>query len=189
LESGENNVAWVEAHIRTKWYLDPSSHLAKTDMGRKLGEQCPFAGGGAGSPSNTMWTGSRPSCMPTFILIHLTVWPQCTKVTDRQTDKQTAVDRIGRSVLQIVAQKRFALCYRTAVLSVCLSVCDVGALWPNDWMDQDETWHGDRPSPNCIKWVPSSPPPKGHSPTPHDFLAMSFLAKRLDGSRCHLVGR
>jgi len=25
-----------------------------------------------------------------------------------------------------------------------LSVCDVGVLWPNGWMDQDETWHGGR---------------------------------------------
>jgi len=25
------------------------------------------------------------------------------------------------------------------------SVCDVGVLWPNGWMDQDETWHGGRP--------------------------------------------
>jgi len=29
-------------------------------------------------------------------------------------------------------------------LTVCLSVlsvCNVGALWPNGWMDPDETWH------------------------------------------------
>jgi len=31
--------------------------------------------------------------------------------------------------------KQFALYYR----SVVLSVCDVGALWPNGWTDQDET--------------------------------------------------
>jgi len=29
--------------------------------------------------------------------------------------------------------------YRTVVLSVLQSVCDVGVLWPNGWMDQDET--------------------------------------------------
>jgi len=40
--------------------------------------------------------------------------------------------------------KWFALCYRTVVCPVCLpclcilSVCNVGALWPNGWMDQDE---------------------------------------------------
>jgi len=33
--------------------------------------------------------------------------------------------------------KRFALCYQTVVCPV-LSVCDVGVLWPNGWMDQDE---------------------------------------------------
>ena len=31
---------------------------------------------------------------------------------------------------------------------VCLSVClHVGVLWPNGWMDQNETWHGGRPRP------------------------------------------
>ena len=43
--------------------------------------------------------------------------------------------------------KRFAPCYRFVVLSVCLSVCSVRALWPNGWMDQDETWHAGRPRP------------------------------------------
>ena len=48
--------------------------------------------------------------------------------------------------------KRFALSYRTVVLSlsVCLSELsgrDVGLLWPNGWMDQDATWHGGRPQP------------------------------------------
>ena len=32
-----------------------------------------------------------------------------------------------------------------SVLSVCLSVCDVGVLWPNGWMDQDATWYAARP--------------------------------------------
>ena len=42
----------------------------------------------------------------------------------------------------------------------------VGALWPNGWMDQDETWHACRPRPrtHCVRWKPSSPSPKGHSP-------------------------
>jgi len=50
-------------------------------------------------------------------------------------------------------------------LSVC-PVCDVGVLWPNGWMDRDETWHGGspRPRPHCIRWRPTSPSPKGHSP-------------------------
>jgi len=54
--------------------------------------------------------------------------------------------------------KRFALCYRTVVLSVCLSVslsvCNVRALWPNGWTDQDKTWHLGRPRswPHCVRW-------------------------------------
>jgi len=73
--------------------------------------------------------------------------------------------------------KRFALCYRTVALSVCLSVClsvlscpvcDVGVLWPNGWMDKNETnWHGrrPRPRPHCVRWGPSSPR-KRHSDPP-----------------------
>jgi len=74
-------------------------------MGRQLG--CvSLWGGGAGSPSNTMWPGPRPTCMPSFILIRPTVSPQCTNVTDRQTgqDRQRS-DTIGRTVLQTVAKK------------------------------------------------------------------------------------
>ena len=62
--------------------------------------------------------------------------------------------------------KRFALCYRSVVCLSVLSVCNVGALWPNDWIDQDETWRAGRPRPwpYCVRWGPTSPPPKGHSP-------------------------
>jgi len=51
--------------------------------------------------------------------------------------------------------KRFAVCYRTVVLSClsCLSVCDVRALWTNGWTDQDETWRARRPRawPHCVR--------------------------------------
>ena len=55
--------------------------------------------------------------------------------------------------------KRFALCYRSVVCPVCLScpVCDVRALWPNGWTDQDETWRAGRPRPrpwpHCVRWA------------------------------------
>ena len=47
----------------------------------------------AGSPSNTMTAGPRPTSAPSGILIHPTAWPQYTNVTDRQTGqaKQTTV--------------------------------------------------------------------------------------------------
>jgi len=44
-----------------------------------------FSGGGAGSPSKTVWSKSRPTRTPSFILICPTVWPQYTNVTERQT--------------------------------------------------------------------------------------------------------
>jgi len=47
---------------------------------------CPLSmGGEAGSPSNTMWHGLRPTLIPSGISIHPTVWPKYTNVTDRQT--------------------------------------------------------------------------------------------------------
>jgi len=70
-------------------------------------------------------------------------------------------------------------------LSVCLSVCDVGVLWPNSWMDQYVMWHGGRPRPHCVRWWPTSPK-RGTAP---NFRPMTVVAKRLDGLRCHLVRR
>jgi len=31
---------------------------------------------GAGSPSNIMWPGPKPTTLPSAILIHPTIWPQ-----------------------------------------------------------------------------------------------------------------
>ena len=89
--------------------------------------------------------------------------------TGCQTVRQPAVlcyfdNRLYR--VNRVFAKWFALRHRSIV---CLSACNVGALWPNGWMDQDETWHAGRPQPqtDCVRWGPSSTP-KGHSP---QFLA------------------
>ena len=82
--------------------------------------------------------------------------------------------------------KQFDLCYRSVVLSVCSSACDVRALWPNGWMDQDETWQAGRPRhwQHCVRWGPSSPSPKGPQ-----FWPISVVAKWLVGLRCHLAWR
>ena len=40
-----HNVAWAEAYLHTKWHLDPFSHLATIDMGRKMKDCAPFWGG------------------------------------------------------------------------------------------------------------------------------------------------
>ena len=146
-----------------------------------------------------------------------------------------------RAIFWVTFVKLFTLCYWTIVLSVLpsvflLSVCNVGVLWPNSWMDQDEDWHGGRPRPrpHCVTWRPCSPSTKeGGAPqfsshiccgqmagwikmppgrelglSPSDivsdgdpaplsqkgdehsnFRPMSIVAKRLDGSKCHLVRR
>jgi len=70
--------ARAETYLRTKWHLDPSSRLTTIDMDRNLGWGllCPFkGGGGAGSLSNTMSPGRRPTSVPSGILIYPTVWP------------------------------------------------------------------------------------------------------------------
>jgi len=57
-------------------------------MGQKVGAAAmPLSVREAGSPSNTMSPGPRPTSVSSGILIHLTVWPQYTNVTDR-TDSQ-----------------------------------------------------------------------------------------------------
>jgi len=57
-------------------HLDPSSHLTIIDMGRKLGALPLVSERGAGSPSNTMSLGPRPTFLLSGILINLAIWPQ-----------------------------------------------------------------------------------------------------------------
>jgi len=61
--------------------------LATIDMAGKVGRGAavPLSVGGAGSPSNTMKPWLWRTSVPSGILIHPTVWPQYTNVTDRQT--------------------------------------------------------------------------------------------------------
>jgi len=77
------------------------------------------------------------------------------------------VNRFWATVCKTVRPMLSVRCL--SCLSVC-PVCDVGALWPNGWTDQDETWNAGRPRPwpHCASWGSSSPTPKGHSP---QFLA------------------
>ena len=88
-------LARAEAYLYTKWHLNSSSPLETIDMGRKVGMLCPFLGG-AGFPLNTVWPGPKTTSMPSFILIHPTVWLQYTNVTDR-TDRQRS-DSIGEPI-------------------------------------------------------------------------------------------
>jgi len=93
--------------------------------------------------------------------------------------------------------KWFTLCYWTIVLS-CLSVCDVGVLWPNSWMDQDKTWHrgGPRPRPHCVRWGPASPTPQKRAQPPifglcllwpNGWMDQDALGTKVDLSPGHIV--
>jgi len=95
--------------------------------------------------------------------------------------------------------KQFALCYRTIVLSVTLVYCGqtVG------WINMKLAMHVGLGTGHTVRWGPSSPPWKGAQQPPPTFKIygcrlclhpynprpMSVVAKRQDGSRCHLVGR
>jgi len=76
---------------------------------------------------------------------------------------------------------------RYPVCMSVLSVYDVGVSWPGSSMDQDETWYGGRPRPrpHCVSF-PSLTTHKRDTAAPN-FRPTSVVAKRLDGSRCHLV--
>ena len=84
-----------------------------------------------------------------------TTWRRCAQ--DQHHSAQAPPRIIGRPFV-----KRFALRCGTVFLSVCLyvlSLCNVGVLWPNGWMDQDTTWYGGRPRPrrHCVTRGTSSP--------------------------------
>jgi len=72
------------------WGLPPYQMASYTDADNacthkfwNCGAAVPLSIGEAESPSNTMWPGPRPTCMPSFILIHPVIWPQYTNVTNR----------------------------------------------------------------------------------------------------------
>jgi len=99
-----------------------------------------------------------------------------------------------RQVAPMCPHGRAHWTYGIGPLSVC-PVCNVGALWPNGWMDQDEAWRAGKPRPGhtALDGDPASPPQKGAHPAPifgPCLLWPKFIvAKRLDGSRWHLARR
>jgi len=102
--------------IKFKQVLSSGDRLATIDMSQKGGLLCPFQGRGTGSPSNAMWPVPRPTSVPSGILIHPTVWPQCTNATDIQTGQgRQRTNSIGQTVLQMVAPK-------TRKLKFCRSI-------------------------------------------------------------------
>ena len=64
-----------------------------------------------------------------------------------------------KTVRPMLSDRCLSVC---PVLSVCLSV------WPNGWMDQDETWHAGRPRrwPHCVRWGPNPLPKMDRASSP-----------------------
>jgi len=73
--SPSNTVTSAESYLHTKWHLSPSSHLATTDIGRKLGSCAPLGEGELGLHV-TVSRRPRPTSVPSGILIHAAVWQQ-----------------------------------------------------------------------------------------------------------------
>jgi len=93
-----------QAYLHTKWHLDPSSHLAATNMGQKLGQGlCPIFWRGELGPHLAqcgLGRGLRPYQVASW---SIQPFSHNTPMLDR-TDRQWS-DSIGRTVLQMVAQK------------------------------------------------------------------------------------
>ena len=82
--AGVANVWFIrtDLHHLCRWMLSTSwdrcPPFGHNRHGPKIAGLCPFGGEGAGSPSNTMSPGPRPTSLPSGISIHPAVWPQQT---------------------------------------------------------------------------------------------------------------
>ena len=85
-------MAWAETYLHAKWHLDPSSSLATINTAEnwgmvRWGPSSPLLSErGAGSPSNAMSLGLRPTSLPSGILIHPSIWPQQICVAGSQSN-------------------------------------------------------------------------------------------------------
>ena len=105
---------------------------------------------------------SNSKCVPTGEWarhIHIVLISKCNQITHYPPILWATVYKTVRPML---SDRCLSVLSLLSVLSVC-PVCDVGVLWPNGLMDQDETWHAGRtrPWPHCVRWGPRSPSPKG----------------------------
>jgi len=162
-------VTWAEVYLRTKWHLDPSSRLATTDIGRKLGVVPPFGGTWIPTP------GPRPTTVPSGILIYLTVWPQQT----RAENSERTVPLLGEA--------------GSPSNNVAWTEAYLRTKWhpnpfPFDGLGCPHRKGVQQPPPPNIVLDGDLAPPKEAQSTPN-FQPMSVVAKRLHGSRCHLVRR
>ena len=143
------------AYLCIKRHRDQSKPLGHNRYGpqfiRTQAWHCATLPGGTVSPSNTMWPGSRPTSISSGILVHPTVWPQYTNITNRQTDRHTdaqterqtgqkSINREnrftnGRSKSRQLSQTFTSLhrCSDTKLLKISSIVHDVGFIKIQFW--------------------------------------------------------
>jgi len=157
--------------------------------------------GAAGSPSNKTWPGLRPTSVPSFILIHPTVWLQYTNVAerqDKQTDRQTDNSPVaqGEPFYKRTPKNGSPMlsdrCLYCAVSPVCqsemLAHCDQMVGWIKICHLVGKYASAQGTLSQMGSQLPTPQPPKG-AEQPLHFRPMSVVTKRLDESRCHLVWR
>jgi len=76
-------VVCLKIYTRAQWWLIWATVRERSGP-KSGGLQCPFPWLRAEFLSNIMPPGPRPISVPSGILIHPTIWPQYTNVTERQ---------------------------------------------------------------------------------------------------------
>jgi len=90
----------------------------------------------------------------------------CCGLSCRPTSAQLSFYRCLSYCCILVLLSLHVLCCHFAYFSAT-EIFGPSLLWPNGWMDEAGTWHGDRPQPRrlCVRWGPSPLPQKGRSST------------------------
>ena len=68
--------------------------------------------------------------------------------------------------------------YLSSLSDVCLSVCDIGALWPNGWIGRP------RSRSHCVRWGPSTPSPSKGAQQPPALFGPNRRPSQLLLSTC-----
>ena len=83
------------------------------------------------------------------------MWPNIKSLADDQAFVSNLTVQFFWATVCKTVRPMLSVCCLSVLLSLSvLSVCNVRALWPNGWTDQDETWRADRPRPwpHCVRW-------------------------------------
>jgi len=107
---------------------------------------------------------------------------------DRQRSNSTERKHFWSPVCKTLCPLLSDRCPVCSVLSLCQSVCNVGVLWSNGWIDEVETWHGVDlgPGHSVLDRDPVLPPKMGTAP---NFRPMSVVAITSGWNNSHLVRR